>query len=226
MHSLAVTFRSSSLVVIAVASFFFSIPTKTQSATLFSTLGAGDSFDSASRAIGEIPTLGNYWTAMPFSVSQTAHLDSVRVPIARMIADTSSQLRLQIFTESSAGTPDTSIDSILIDDVPIAPAQIRTAISSSRPELTKDHNYWLVLSSEGQLGWSLANAAPAGYLYSKDEGAMWNQSSTHQILGRQSAFSIAGTPVVPEPSALLLGLSALHFASIMRIRTSIHNHRP
>jgi hypothetical protein len=109
----------------------------------------------------------------------------------------------------------------MITDAPSPPPNfgVLSATSLLHPRLSTGHDYWLVLSSEGQFHWAQTLLDQLGFKYSTDGGVTWKNATTHPLLGHRAVFSVAGH-LVPEPSSGLLFLVGLCACALQRRRAS------
>jgi len=180
-------------------------------AVLYSTFGTGNSYDTGSgRVLGPIAEF-DIVAAMPFSVTQTSHINSVNVAVN----DFQNEAIVANLYSNNAGEPGTLLytTQATIDVQTILGSVVSLDFSSFAGTLTGSTTYWLGLTRP-----VTANDNPSifptwydngqGLLgttaFSSDAGASWITSPGDTY----AAFSVVGTPL-PEPSTVTLAAMAV-----------------
>jgi hypothetical protein len=140
---------------------------------IYTSFGAGQSYDTGvDRVVGN-EAGASYEDAMPFTATMTGPLASITVPVFNVLAPSEINFSLNV---NNGTVPGTALESWTLTGLP-GLTTLSTMTSTSNPTLTAGVKYWLIASVTGtstQDGWYLANSgSPTGFLYSSTGGATW-----------------------------------------------------
>lgn len=183
------------------------------SISVFSNFGAGDSYDGGPWQIVNYPGY-TQMVACQFSPSVNCTLDGIDFAAYWF---SGNQSVLGQLLSDSAGLPDQVLESYTISGLTSSP-QILTAVSISNPSLSAGQTYWFLLMAEdGFSGWNFNTT-------DNSTVSVWRGTSAdswqYGDAWPPGAFRVNATPVVPEPSGLMMLLGGLPLTAIMIRRRS------
>lgn len=212
-------------IIIFIALILFISGAISHAATLYTTFGPGNSYDTHTGLTIGSPAdyLCMQSIADPFAVSTSARLDSIDVAVQWLRGP--NELIINIAQDKSGIPSNNIIESfhvnILMDSEYHTPS-IYTVYSSIHPILDPSSKYWICLTvpdlSNSMLGWmSTYNNAPGPDAYNTIfTDFTWTYNSNAQTM----AFAVNGA-AVPEPSAfLLIGCSLAGLALRLRRKSA------
>ncbi len=199
---------------------------------LYDTLGPGDSYDIAWGAmLGSSPFDGPWLAGFTFSFAgeQAYELDRIEVAACRVTGDNSVDIWLMT---DAGGQPGVSLESFGLHGMMGDIDQINPLLfvsSYSRPVLSPDTPYWLVMTAP-ETTWATWNwASPDvpglfAYRVGEDPWSVWPfKVAAFRIYGGESAASLPVTVPVPGAALLVvLGLSSAGWCrrARRRVRTT------
>jgi hypothetical protein len=184
-----------------------------QGAVLFSNLGPGDTFNTASGNVID----NNQYVASNFTASETASITSLRLALR---SSSASAFDLIVSLRSPGSFPTGSVlESWTISGSSLSQstAQIETLISLTNPLLTSGETYWIRLESQvaspSRFVWHMNSTGDQGIAISQTQGTSWLSGP----FATAPAFEVNGS-AVPEPSAALLLIGGLSMLGVHRAR--------
>ena len=182
------------------------------SATLYTTFGPGDSYDTLSGinwSVGSPTGVTAQEVAATFVAGFTGTLDSIRVAALHLNGPNSFTVSIATDNSGQPGTVLESFTGVTFTTV----SSIVTLISGSNPLLSTGSTYWVGMTPTSlfasQAGWNVNNQGIGG-TYRRFNGAdPWFLSDIN--VGPTPAFEVNTTSngVIPEPSTAGLTLAGL-----------------
>jgi hypothetical protein len=178
-------------------------------ATVFSNLGAGDSFSLSTAWSVSGPDAGGQDVAAPFTVGATAFtLNSAELALG--LFDGTNSLNVSLVNDASGSPGSNVLASTTVSGIPSfsvsSPGLVTADLSGASFVLEANTGYWLVAVADGDTaaGWSWNTTGGTGVV-TRTNGGSWDAPSGTTA----PAFRIHGT-AVPEPATLaLLGFGGL-----------------
>jgi PEP-CTERM motif len=213
-HSTRGTTMKRFFVVLVALVLLLGVAGQAKADVLYTTLGPGNTYDTAKGYFVDGANFYNQVIAMPFTPGATAVFQDALVAVANYQGN-SSVLTVNLETDNG-GVPGTILDTTtatVIADFSSG-GSVVTATSVLNPTLTAGSTYWLVLSNSdpnAEAVWMYAYqdaVGPAAFNQSGSPTGPWN-SFNDTLTG----FQIDGASAAPEPASLtLLALGALGLA--------------
>jgi hypothetical protein len=195
---------------------------------LFNTFGAGDTFHLGgghtvlADPAGSTQFQRDIDTANAFQVSAASRLESVQLALSRVPESgfpgghqfVSIGRSADVFLLSDiAGSPGSLLESFHLDSVADTPA-IYTLMSPAGPMLSRGAQYWLAVSTGPDptlITWHSSGQPISGLVAQRNDEGPWRVTRLFGPNGVDAfrIIGVGGAPTVPEPSTLLLVLSAL-----------------
>jgi len=192
-----------------------------QAEVIFSNLGVGDTFNTASsywitgpaHTAGNPPAIvGNLDVAAVFSINQSQNFRLGTVELALAHNGGANFLNVRLLNDD-AGLPGNELASTSVSGIADSPSLVTANFSGAGITLNAGSSYWLAAHAEADASflWNLNATGQEGYGFKSTD--VWDvRIEQHPT----AAFRVNGSSV-PEPSVLLLGgLAFLYFAGVVR----------
>lgn len=189
-----------------------------QSATLYSNLGTGSSYDTSNALTvgdGYLNQSTNFIQASSFVEGITANLGSISIALSDLYGAASNDpLSVELVTDNSGNPGSTVLESFSIAAATLGNFGANNALvqltSILNPLLVAGTQYWVEVISSGLANgdvvtWNYNNTGVLNDSLSTDGGASWQSGNTSGAFALTSASS---TPI-PEPGSIALFVAGI-----------------
>jgi len=155
--------KRTTLMVAALASVLAGSPQAASAGIIYTTFGAGGSFNqSEGNGVGS-DQYSPFSSAMGFTVSG-GDFTLTSISVAAYVYAGPATLQAVLLT-SNGGIPDSPLETFEFTNVPSSPATILSAASSLHPDLVAGQEYWLALEAPTrgtEAAWQLSSPVVTG----------------------------------------------------------------